>query len=357
MSASFCGQSESFSRLADGMDLLRLLRGGPEALAAWLGEPRYRGQQIARWICERGVADFAAMTDLPQRLRACLGERLGTAAPAITETATARDSTKHLIALHDGESVECVAMRQSWGLSACLSTQVGCPIGCVFCASGCDGLIRNLAPEEIAGQFLALRLLHGPISHAVLMGMGEPLLNATATLEALELLCDGAAFSVPERNVTISTVGVVRGIAALAESGRRVRLAVSVHAADPDLRARLVPRQPDRIADVVAAARAYAEGARRRVTYECVLIRDVNDDADHAVALARLLGAGAHVNLIPVNAGPRDGFSPPGEGAVRRFGKVLADGGVNVSVRRSVGGSVRAACGQLRVRRRADARS
>lgn len=339
------------------MDLLRLLRDGPESLAVWLGEPRYRGAQIARWVFERGVADFAAMTDLPQALRERLCERLGPASPPVLSTFAARDSTKHLVGLHDGESVECVAMEQSWGPSACLSTQVGCPIGCVFCASGRDGVVRGLAAEEIAGQLLALRLRHGPIAHVVLMGMGEPLLNPGGVLPALGLLCDGVAFSVPERNVTLSTIGVVRGIRALAASGRRIRLAVSLHAADPELRARLVPLQPDPVDEVVAAAREYAEAARRRVTFECVLIEGVNDGASDAAALARLLRQGAHVNLIPLNPGARDDLRPPGEAAVRRFGKVLAEAGVNVSVRRSVGGSVEAACGQLRVRHRADARS
>lgn len=296
------------------------------------------------------MADPHSMTDLPKPLRARLAEAYSPLAPASVATATSGGVAKHLMALSDGNCVECVAMAHRWGLSACLSSQVGCAVRCRFCASGADGYIRNLSPEEIAGQALLLHVAEGAPSRVVLMGMGEPLLNTRAVLEALRLICDGIAFSVPERQVTISTVGVVRGIEALARSGRRARLAVSVHAADPHLRAELIPNQPDDITAVVRAAESYAAIVRRRPTYEYVLLGGVNDRTADALALCRLLPAGAHVNLIPLSAVRGSPFTPSGDAAARRFGEVLRSRGVNVCRRRSVGRGVEAGCGQLRLR-------
>lgn len=336
----------------DGLDLLRGLAAGREQLAHWLAVPRYRVDQVVSWVLGRGVADFGAMTDLPAGLRAQLAGRLDPIGPAVAERLEAGDSTKYLVALHDGESVECVAMAHPWGLAACLSSQVGCAVGCAFCASGAAGVVRNLEPAEITGQFLAIRLRHGAVGHAVLMGMGEPLLNPSGTIDALRQLTDPALFALPQRNVTVSTVGVVRGIARLAESGLRVRLAVSVHAADPALRGELIPREPDPLPEVLAAARAYEQSTRRRVTYECVLANGVNDSEACARGLARLLGPGAHANLIALNPVPGCSWTAPGEGAVRRFEKVLAGCGLKVSIRRSRGATAEAACGQLRLRAR-----
>jgi 23S rRNA (adenine2503-C2)-methyltransferase len=336
----------------DGLDLLRGLAAGRGPLARSLSVPRYRVDQVVSWVFGRGVADLGAMTDLPVVLRGRLAERLDPIGPPIAEWHEAGDSTKYLVALHDGEQVECVAMAHPWGLAACLSSQVGCAVGCAFCASGAAGVVRNLEAEEITGQFLAIRLRHGAVGHAVLMGMGEPLLNPSGTLDSLRQLTDPALFALPERNVTVSTVGVARGIARLAESGLRVRLAVSIHAADPVLRRELIPREPDSLDDVLAAARAYEQHTRRRVTYECVLASGVNDSDACARALARLLGHGAHVNLIALNAVPGCTWGAPGEGAVRRFEKVLAGCGLKVSIRRSRGATAEAACGQLRLRAR-----
>jgi 23S rRNA (adenine2503-C2)-methyltransferase len=352
MSEFCCDDSTIPPPRHDGLDLLRGLAAGREQLARSLAVPRYRVDQIVSWVLGRGVVDLASMTDLPAALRRGLAERLGPIGPTVAECHEAGDSTKYLVGLHDGESVECVAMAHPWGLAACLSSQVGCAVGCVFCASGAAGVVRNLEAAEITGQFLAVRLRHGTVGHAVLMGMGEPLLNPSGTLDALRQLTDPALFALPERNVTVSTVGVVRGIARLAESGLRVRLAVSVHAGDPELRAELVPHQPDPLADVLAAARAYEQHTRRRVTYECVLVSGVNDSDGCARTLARALGAGAHVNLIALNAVPGCTWAAPGEGSLRRFEKVLAGCGLKVSIRRSRGATAEAACGQLRLRAR-----
>jgi 23S rRNA (adenine2503-C2)-methyltransferase len=335
---------------ADGLELLRAVRRGREALASELGVQPYRVTQLLQWVFGRSVGQYDAMTDLPLSLRARLAERLGPIGPPILDERASSDSTKYLVRLGDGESVECVAMRHPWGGSACLSTQVGCAVGCVFCASGAAGVVRNLSAEEIAGQLLAIRLRHEGIGHVVLMGMGEPLLNPEGTIEALRILSDPALFAVPERNLTVSTVGVVRGIERLAASGLRVRLAVSLHSADPRIRSRLIPRQPDDLRDVVAQARDYEAKVRRRVTYECVLLSGVNDRETDAEALTRLLGVGAHVNLIPLNAVAECAGERPSDAAVRLFEKVLRGLGMKVSVRRSRGAEAEAACGQLRLR-------
>jgi len=352
MSESCSNGSPASRARRDGLDILRLVAAGRDELARALELPRYRGEQIARWVFDRGVRDFREMTDLPKSLRDELAAKLGPIGPPTVVTSRGDGTVKELTRLADGETVECVLMHHEWGRTACLSTQVGCPVGCVFCASGQGGLIRDMTGTEIAGQFLALAAGGPPPGHVVLMGSGEPLLNVASVLEALALLCDGRAYCIAERNVTLSTVGSVRGIGRLAESGRRVRLAVSVHAVDPALRARLVPRRLDPLPAVVSAARAYAEAARRRATFEYVMLRGVNDGQGHAEKLAALLGAGSHVNLIPCNDVPGGRFVPSEPSVVARFEEVLTGRGVNVSVRRSAGRLVGAGCGQLRARTR-----
>jgi len=350
MSESCSNGSPTCDLGRDGLDILRLAASGRDGLARALDLPRFRGGQIARWVFDRGARDFGAMTDLPLSLRNGLAAMLGPIGPPTVVTSRGDGTVKELVRLGDGETIECVLMEHEWGRTACLSTQVGCPIGCVFCASGQGGLSRDLTGVEIAGQLLALAGGGPPPGHAVLMGSGEPLLNVANVLEALGLLCDGHAYSIPERNVTLSTVGSLRGIARLSESGRRIRLAVSIHAADPALRRRLIPRKLDPLPEVVAAARAYAEAARRRPTFEYVMLRGVNDGRGHADRLATLLGAGAHVNLVPYNSVPDGAFSPADPSALARFEEVLTGRGLNVSVRRSAGRRLGAGCGQLRGR-------
>lgn len=350
MSESCSGVSSTHEPKRDGLDILRLVSAGRAELARALDLPRFRGEQIARWVFGRGARDFGAMTDLPLTLREALAASLGPIGPPVVATSGGNGAIKKLVRLGDGVTVECVLMDHEWGRTACLSTQVGCPIGCVFCASGQSGLVRNLTGEEIAGQLLALAADSPPPGRVVLMGSGEPLLNTGNVLDALGLICDGHAYGVPERNVTLSTVGSVRGIARLGESGRRIRLAVSVHTADPELRRRLIPREIDPLPEVVAAARAYGERARRRLTFECVMLRGVNDGHDQAEHLASLLGAGAHVNLVPYNTVPGGGFLASEGPVLARFEEVLTGRGLNVSVRRSAGRLFDAGCGQLRCR-------
>jgi 23S rRNA (adenine2503-C2)-methyltransferase len=343
--------SGDFAPLRDGFDLLRLLERGAGAVAAALGLPAYRERQIAEWLLRRGVVDVERMTDLPRALRDRLVAYFGALTPLVVESRSAEGALKLLIRLHDDRTIECVGMEHEWGAAACLSTQVGCPVGCVFCASGQSGLERNLEPAEIAGQLQALRTAYPAIHHVVLMGVGEPLLNPRGLLGALTLLTGEHAFGLAERNVTVSTVGAVRGIRQLAESGFRVRLAVSLHAADPVLRGTLIPAQPDDVAAVVAEAQRYAAAVRRRVTYEYVLLRDVNDSPADAAALAALVGGRAHVNLIPANPMPGGPWRPSEPEGARRFEEVLHRYGVNVTLRRSVGRTADAGCGQLRARR------
>ncbi len=334
----------------DGLDLLRVLREGRPALAHFLGLPAYRGEQIAQWVFDKGVTEAAAMTSLPRDLRDELPSRLGPLAPQVVERCGGVEAEKLLVRVAGGQAVECVALMRPWGLSVCVSSQLGCPVGCRFCASGQYGLRRDLEGEEIAGQVLAVARERGVPRRIVFMGMGEPLLNLKGVLDSLVLLCDGHAYRVPERSITVSTVGWAKGIDRLAGSGRRVRLAVSVHAVDPCLRAELIPGQPDPLPEVLAAAKRYEEVSGRRVTYEYALIAGVNDRPEHAAGLADMLGQGAHVNLIGLN--PVDGaaYAAPRQGRLRRFMQVLAARGMNVTARRSAGGGVDAACGQLRSR-------
>lgn len=336
--------------MGDGLELLRLVREGRPAMAERLGQPAYRGSQIAQWVFEKGISDPEAMSNLPKSLRAALAERFRPLGPRILERVGDVAAEKLLVQVADGDAVECVAMERPWGLSVCVSSQLGCPVGCRFCASGRHGLKRNLAGEEIAGQVLAAALERRVPQHVVFMGMGEPLLNLEGVLDALCLLCDGKAYSIPERSITLSTVGWVKGIERLAASGRRVRLAVSVHAADPALRATLIPRQPDPLPAVVAAAKRYEEASGRRVTYEYTLLAGVNDGTGHGTQLAELIGRGAHVNLIGVNPVEGGAYAAPHAQGTARFGEVLEGRGVNVTVRRSAGGDADAACGQLRAR-------
>jgi 23S rRNA (adenine2503-C2)-methyltransferase len=334
----------------DGLDLLRRVSKGRRDVARYLGLPSYRGDQLCEWVFDKGVTDPDAMTNLPKDLRPRLPDLLGPLSPPILERSAGEDAEKLLVGIAQGDAVECVAMQRPWGLSACVSSQLGCAVGCRFCASGRSGLERNLAAEEIAGQVMAIAVDRETPRHVVFMGMGEPLLNLDGVLGALALLCDGHAYRIPEKNVTLSTVGWARGIDRLAASGRRVRLALSVHAGDPDLRAELIPHEPDPLPVALEAARRYEEATGRRITYEYALLEGVNDGTDQALGLARVLGAGAHVNLIDVNPVEGAGFVPASRGARRRFEEVLTSRGVNVTARRSVGGSADAACGQLRAR-------
>ena len=323
-------------------------------MASW-GEPPFRAPQIWKWAWRHLGTAFADMTNLPRDLRARLGEAFTLAGPVpIAHQGDGEGTEKVLLSLRDRQAIEAVLIREDDRRTVCISTQVGCPGGCPFCATGKMGYVRDLTAGEIAAQVLHFaRELRGAgerVTHVVVMGMGEPLLNYDATLQALRNLNDRRGFALGARRVTVSTVGVVPGIVRLAGEGLQVNLAISLHAPDDALRRELVPlaeRWP--LADVLAAADRYASATGRRVSYEYVLLRGVNDRLDHARALARLLrGRLAHVNLIPFNPAPGLPYRPPDPNTVDAFRRELVLHGVDATVRRSRGVAIQAGCGQLR---------
>lgn len=324
-----------------------------EELRAW-GEPGYRARQVWDWVWRDLVFDFSRMTNLPLDLRQKLSQRFEVSPlSVISERRDYSGTEKRLFSLSDGDRVEAVLVREGRRRTVCLSTQVGCPGGCLFCATGKMGFIRNLSPGEIAAQVLHFeRLLRQEgrrVTHIVVMGMGEPLLNYDATLKALLNLNDPRGLGVGARRITISTVGIVPAIYRLAQEGKQFNLAISLHAPTDELRRELVPLARDwSLAEVLASGDAYALATGRRLTYEYVLLSKVNDDLEQARELARLLqGRLAHVNLIPFNPFPGLPFSRPGEGQIDRFRQELLSRGIDVTVRYSRGVSIQGGCGQL----------
>lgn len=335
-----------------------------EAELVGMGEPRFRARQVWEWVWHHLLFDFSAMTNLPLGLREELSDRYHLELPKVLTRERDEEGTeKVLLGLADGASIEAVLIPEEDRRTVCISTQVGCPVGCLFCATGAMGFVRNLTPGEIAAQVLhfavALKEKGERVSHIVVMGMGEPLLNYEATLRALRNLNDARGFGLGARRITISTVGVVPGILRLAQEGRQFNLAISLHAPEEELRRKLVPlaeRWP--LSEVLRAAEAYALATGRRITYEYVLLAGVNDRLSHARALAKLLrGKLAHVNLIPFNPAPGLPFERPSDGQVELFRRELLAHGIDVTVRRSRGIKISAACGQLRSRHVSEVRS
>lgn len=329
-----------------------------EPLATWLadrGLPAYRLGQVRRWVFQRRIHAFDAMTDLPTPLRTELGDAFTVLASRVVRHEGAGDGTeKLLLELRDGHRVECVLLRDDREhRTACISTQVGCAMGCVFCASGLAGLVRNLSAGEIVEQLLQLdRILPAGerLTHIVVMGMGEPLANLDALLPALDVATDRDGIGIGVRRITISTVGLPSGIRRLASLSSPYQLAVSLHAPDDELRARLMPAcRTIGLKAVLEAGDRYFAQTGRRVTYEYVLVAGVNDRPEHAERLAGLLqGRPVLVNLIALNPVPELPYRGAGPAAVRRFETTLESYGINVQVRRRKGNSIDAACGQLR---------
>jgi len=338
-----------------------LLNLTPEDLQAWFaahGLPGYRAAQVRKWVFQKRAERFAQMTDLPESLRSQLAGQFEIFTARVAGHRRADDGTeKLLLELPDQERIECVLLRDDrQHRTICLSTQVGCAMACDFCATGLDGLVRNLSSGEIVEQILQLQRLLKPqerISHVVVMGMGEPLLNLDALLPALAAACGRDALGISARRITISTVGLPAGIRRLAEARYPYHLAVSLHAADDELRNRLVPaNRAVGIASILAAADEYFEATGRRVTYEYVLLAQVNDRPQDARQLAALLqGRSALLNVIPYNPVPDLPYRTPSPPAVARFVEILGRGGVNVQIRYRKGERIDAACGQLRRRK------
>jgi 23S rRNA (adenine2503-C2)-methyltransferase len=337
-----------------------LLSMTPEELGQWLeaqGEPKYRLRQVLHWTFQQPVESFDQMSDIPKALRRQMAKTFRFWTTRVLEHQKDEDGTeKLLLSLMDGQTVECVLLRDDRGhRTACISTQVGCAMGCTFCASGMGGFVRNLGAFEILEQLLRLkRLLPGKerLTHIVVMGMGEPLTNLKNVLAALDVATSPSGLGISARRVTISTVGIPPAIDRLAESGKPYHLAISLHAPDDALRTRLVPSNAKvGIRAILAAADRYFAKTGRRVTFEYVLLAGVNDRQEHAQALAELLrNRTALVNVIPYNPIPDSRYRTPSPARRDRFVEVLRSAGLNVRVRFRKGLRIDAACGQLRRR-------
>jgi len=331
---------------------------GRGELAEWCGlrgEAPFRADQIRRWIFGKRVADFEEMHDLSKPLRAALTEDFRLFASEIVRHQIASDRTeKLLLRLEDGSHIECVLMREPDRRTVCLSTQVGCAMGCVFCASGLLGLKRNLSVGEILEQVLRLDRLLRPderITNVVVMGIGEPLANLKSLLPAMETLNEKGGLGLGARRITISSVGLPEKIRELSRYGKPFNLAVSLHAPNDELRNRLVPvNERIGIAAILEATDDYFRDTGRRVTFEYVLLGGLNDGVEHARELANLLaGRGAHVNLIPMNAISELPYADPSHARTAAFVDILTDAGIAATVRKRKGADIDAACGQLRL--------
>lgn len=335
-----------------------LLQLDQQQLQAWLaerGQPRYRAAQVWKWVFEKRASRFDAMSDLPKALRDELAASFTLWTARIAAHLTADDGTeKLLLEWADGHRIECVLLRQGpLRRTICISTQVGCAMGCVFCASGLEGVARNLTRGEIVEQMLQLNRLLDPeerLSHIVVMGMGEPLANLDALLPALGEASDPAGLGISARRITISTVGLPAAINRLAEARIPYHLAVSLHAPNDELRNRLVKVNANIGLDAILnAADHYFAQTGRRLTFEYVLLADENDSVANARELAaRLRGREALVNVIPYNPVAGLPYGTPLDAVVDRFVATLEAGGVRVQVRRRKGDKINAACGQLR---------
>jgi 23S rRNA (adenine2503-C2)-methyltransferase len=335
------------------IDLSNLDRAEMEAAVAELGVPRFHGRQVFHWIYRRGVTEFAEMTDLGRELRAKLTEAYCTSTPVLESRQVSTDgTTKFLLRLQDDRHIESVYIPDTPAQTFCISTQVGCAMNCAFCLTGKMGLTRNLSPGEIAGQARLLAHATGLADqpfNIVLMGMGEPLHNYDATIKALGILADDQGLAVHPRRVTLSTVGVLPALKRLATEPLMPNLAISLHGTTEAQRDVLVPiNRKYRLEELIEVCKRFPLRRRRRITFEYVLLDAVNDTPEDARRLVKLLdGIKAKVNLLPLNEAPGIPFRRPSDGRVNAFAKILADRNVLVSIRKSRGRDIRAACGQL----------
>ena len=317
-----------------------------------LNQPAFRAKQVFSWI-HKGVRSYEEMTNLPQSLRRQLAEKYPIYGPKVLKKQESqKDGTiKYLWLLEDGNCVETVLMRYHYGNSVCISTEVGCKMGCAFCASTLGGFVRQLLPHEMVDQVLFTQLDSGlPISHIVLMGIGEPLDNFDHVMRFLELINDPAGMNISMRHISLSTCGLVPMIDVLAEKKLQITLSVSLHAPSDTIRDTIMPvNKAYPTEKLLDACRRYYQKTGRRISFEYAMIGGVNDTPEAAeLLIKRLKGLSAHVNLIPLNHVEESPLKPSTKQAVARFQKQLEDGGIPATVRRSLGGDIDASCGQLR---------
>lgn len=324
-----------------------------------MGQPAFRAKQIFRWIHEKQVTDFFQMTDQPKSLLEQLSQRFELVQLVVARRQQSKDGTiKFLFQLPDGNCIETVLMRYNYGNTVCVSTQVGCRMGCRFCASTQAGLVRSLTAGEIAAEvYAAGKDIGERISHIVLMGIGEPLDNFDNVMDFLSIISSPLGVNIGVRNISLSTCGLVPMIDKLAERKLQLTLSISLHAPNNAMRSQMMPvNNAYPVEQLVAACRRYQQHTGRRISFEYSMVKGVNDSAATAKELAQLIkGMGAHVNLIPIN--PVDGspYSATDAANVKRFQQQLEQLGVNATIRRRLGSDISAACGQLRREAREDA--
>jgi 23S rRNA (adenine2503-C2)-methyltransferase len=318
-----------------------------------LGRPRFHARQIFQWLYKRGVTDFSQMSDLSRDLRTQLAASCTIVTPEVVRKEVSEDgTTKFLLRLADGKHIESVFIPDTPSMTFCLSTQVGCAMKCVFCLTGKMGIDRSLTAGEIAGQVRVLGRELGMLErrfNIVLMGMGEPLHNYDATMRALRMLADEHGFAMSGRRMTLSTVGVLPALERLATEPLMPNLAISLHATTEEQRDLLVPlNRKYGLKELLDACRRFPLKRRERITFEYVMLQGVNDTAEDARRLVRLLsGIKGKVNLLPLNEAAGIPFERPSDDRVNTFARILSEHGVTVSVRKSRGRDIRAACGQL----------
>ena len=317
-----------------------------------LGQPQFRAKQVYTWL-HKGVRSYEEMTNLPKALREVLAEKYPLHIPRVVrKQESQRDGTiKYLWELHDGNCVETVLMRYHYGNTVCISTEVGCRMGCAFCASTLGGLVRKLEPYEILDQVLFTQVESGlPVSHIVLMGIGEPLDNFDNVMRFLELVNCPEGMNISMRHISLSTCGLVPMIDKLAEKKLQISLAISLHGPNDEIRNKIMPvNKAYPIDELLAACHRYYAATSRRIHFEYAMIDGLNDrECDARELLRRLKGLQAHVNMIPLNHVEESPLKPSSRQAVQRFQKILEEGGIPATVRRTLGGDIDASCGQLR---------
>ncbi|MBQ7857730.1 MAG: 23S rRNA (adenine(2503)-C(2))-methyltransferase RlmN [Oscillospiraceae bacterium] len=322
------------------------------ALFREMGEPGFRAKQVYTWL-HKGVRSYDEMTNLPQTLRQKLAQQYPICPPEVVrKQQSQKDGTiKYLWRLSDGNCVETVLMRYHYGNTVCISTEVGCRMGCAFCASTLGGLVRRLEAYEMLDQVLFTQVDSGlPVSHIVLMGIGEPLDNFDNVMRFLELVNSPEGMNISMRHISLSTCGLVPKIDLLAEKKLQLTLSVSLHAPNDEIRNQIMPvNKAYPIQELLDACRRYYQATSRRISFEYAMINGVNDTPEAAKELLRRLkGLPAHFNLIPLNHVEESPLKPSTKKAVAQFQKILEDGGVPATVRRTLGGDIDASCGQLR---------